>query len=397
MIVDFSSADKWTLFGVDVFKLLRAWWAELSRSIPDGVKQLFVRQPARVVIACRGEQCVLLADEDGRSNEIAVLDRRTLEQHAPEYLAWQLGEIESRSGSGLAVDMLLEPSSLLRHRLELPLQLESHLRQSVAYQLNRVTPFSEADLYYDVIVRERDTASRKLQAELIAAPKSRVEPLLREMTRLCGREIDRLTTEDLGPAANLLGSRDSRFRPNRNFWLLLALLACLGVLTVAPLLGKRAAMLEQKAAIRELQQGVGELARDKNTLEADGRSLAYIVERRRESPRMATLVDELSYLVPKSIYLTQLAVAKGRVRLTGQGTDVVGLIDILNEANFLEEAKFESTVSRNPRTGLDQFSVGAKLVGSKQGASEQDGPEQDGPKQTGLKQVGSNQVGAQEK
>ena len=89
-------------------------------------------------------------------------------------------------------------------------------------------------------------------------------------------------------------------------------------------------MLEQKAAIRALQQSVGELAREKNTLEADGRSLAYIVERRKQSPRMVTLVDELSYLVPKSIYLTQLAVAKGRVRLTGQGADVVGLIDLLN-------------------------------------------------------------------
>ena len=80
------------------------------------------------------------------------------------------------------------------------------------------------------------------------------------------------------------------------------------------------------------------------------------------------------------------------MRLTGQGADVVGLIDILNAAKFLDEAKFESTVSRNPRTGLDQFSVGAKLVGSKPGA-----PEQDDPKQDGSKHVGSNQVGAQEK
>jgi general secretion pathway protein L len=392
VIVDFSSADKWTLFGVDVLKILRAWWGELSASVPARVKQLFVRQPARVVIACRAEQCVLLADEDERSNEIAVLDRRALDEHAAGFLAPQLEDIERRGGAGLVIDLLLEPSALLRHRLELPIQLESSLRQSIAYQLNRLTPFGEADLYFDVVVRERDAANRKLQVELVAAPRSRVEPLLREMTRLCGREIDRLTTADLGPAANLLGGSRTRFRPNRNFWLLLALLGCLAVLTVTPLLGKRSAMLEQKAAIRALQQSVGELAREKNRLEADGRSLAYIVERRGQSPRMATLVDELSYLVPKSIYLTQLAVAKGRVRLTGQGADVVGLIDILNAAKFLDEAKFESTVSRNPRTGLDQFSVGAKLVGSKPGA-----PEQDDPKQDGSKHVGSNQVGAQEK
>jgi general secretion pathway protein L len=411
VIVDFSSADKWTLFGVDVLKILRAWWGELSASVPARVKQLFVRQPARVVIACRAEQCVLLADEDERSNEIAVLDRRALDEHAAGFLAPQLDDIERRGGAGLVIDMLLEPSALLRHRLELPIQLESSLRQSIAYQLNRLTPFSEADLYYDVVVRERDAANRRLQVELVAAPRSRVEPLLREMTRLCGREIDRLTTADLGPAANLLGGSRTRFRPNRNFWLLLALLGCLGVLAVTPLLAKRSAMLEQKAAIRELQQSVGELAREKNTLEADGRSLAYIVERRKQSPRMTTLVEELSYLVPKSIYLTQLAVAKGRVRLTGQGADVVGLIDLLNASYFLDEAKFESTVSRNPRTGLDQFSVGAKLVGPKQDASEQDASEQDasekdasekdaseqaGSKPAGLKQVGSKQVGAQE-
>ena len=183
--------------------------ANCRASVPARVKQLFVRQPARVVIACRGEQCVLLADADERSNEIAVLERRALDEHAAGFLAPQLEEIERRGGAGLVIDLLLEPSSLLRHRLELPIQLESSLRQSIAYQLNRLTPFGEADLYFDVVVRERDAANRKLQVELVAAPRSRVEPLLREMTRLCGREIDRLTTADLGPAANLLGgSRD---------------------------------------------------------------------------------------------------------------------------------------------------------------------------------------------
>ena len=134
---------------------------------------------------------MLLADEDERSNEIAVLDRRALDEHAAGFLASQLDDIERRGGAGLVIDLLLEPSALLRRRMELPIQLESSLRQSIAYQLNRLTPFSEADLYFDVVVRERDAANRKLQVELVAAPRSRVEPLLREMTRLCGREIDR--------------------------------------------------------------------------------------------------------------------------------------------------------------------------------------------------------------
>ena len=364
MTVDFSLADKWTLFGVDVLGILRAWWRELTRSVPDGVKLLFVRQPARVEIACRGEQCVLIADKDGRSNEIAVLDRRTLDQHASAYLAGQLEEMESRGTGGLVLELLLEPSSLLRHRLELPIQLESNLRQSIAYQLNRLTPFSEAELYYDVIVRERDPGNRRIRVELVAAPRSRVEPLLREMSRLCARDIDRLTTADLGPAANLLGSRPTRFRPNLNFWLLLALACCLVLLVVTPLLAKRAVIVEQKAAIRGLQQSVGELVREKNTLETDGRSLAYIVERRMQSPRMVVLVEELSVRIPSGIYLTQLAVSKGRVRLSGQGSNVVGLIDILNDSFLLDDAKFESTVSRNPRTGLDQFSIGATLAGA---------------------------------
>jgi general secretion pathway protein L len=183
------------------------------------------------------------------------------------------------------------------------------------------------------------------------------------MSRICGRDIDRLTTADLGPAANLLGSRRTRFRPNLNFWLLLALIGCLALLAVTPVLAKQVVAREQKAAIRELQQSVGELVRQKNALEADGRSLAYVIDRRLQSPRVAVLVNELSELVPDDIYLTQLALSKGRVRLTGQGSNVVGLIDIVNRSAFLEEAKFDSTVSRNPRTGLDQFSIGARVVG----------------------------------
>jgi len=361
--VDFSSPDKWTLYGIDVRKLLVSWWTELARSVPAAVKVLFVRQPARVAIACRGEQCVVSADVDGRASEIAVLDRGALEQHPAAYLDAQLEEIGERSGAGLVLELLLEPAALLRHRLELPLQLESNLRQAIAYQLSRLTPFSEADLYYDVVVRERDAAGRKLYAELVAAPKSRVEPLLRELGRVCGRDVDRLTTADLGPAANLLGSRRAPFRPNRNFWLLLALLGCLALLAVTPLLAKHVVMREQKAAIRELQQSVGELVQQKNALEADGRSLAYVIDRRLQSPRAVVLVNQLSDLVPDDIYLTQLALSKGRLRLTGQGSNVVGLIDMLSKTIFLADVKFDSTVSRNPRTGLDQFSIGARVVG----------------------------------
>jgi len=363
--VDISSADKWMLFGVDVRKLVVAWWSELSRSVPDSVKLLFVRQPARVVISCSAAQCTLLADTGERRSEIAVLERRTLEQHPPGFLAQQLLEIEKQSGAGLVVDMLLDRSTLLWHRLELPMQLESNLRQGVSYQLNRLTPFREEDLFYDVILRERDPAARKIRVELVAAPRARVEPLLREMKRLCGREVDRLTTADLGPAANLLGRRAVRFRPNRNFWLLLALLACIGLLAVTPLLAKQVVAGRQKEAIRQLQQSVGELAREKNALESDARSLAYVVERRRQSPRVVVLVNELSELVPDDVYLTQLALSKGRVRMTGQGANVVGLIDIINNrSSFLEDAKFDSTVSRNPRTGLDQFSIGASIAGA---------------------------------
>ena len=80
---------------------------------------------------------------------------------------------------------------------------------------------------------------------------------------------------------------------------------------------------------------------------------------------VAVLVNQLSELVPDGIYLTQLALSKGRVRLTGQGSNVVGLIDIVNGSAFMEDAKFDSTVSRNPRTGLDQFSIGARVVGAR--------------------------------
>ena len=136
-------------------------------------------------------------------------------------------------------------------------------------------------------------------------------------------------------------------------------------ITVTPLMAKQVVAQEQKTAIRELQQSVGELVRQKNAIESDGRLLAYVIDRRLQSPRVAVLVNQLSELVPDGIYLTQLALSKGRVRLTGQGSNVVGLIDIVNGSAFMEDAKFDSTVSRNPRTGLDQFSIGARVVGAR--------------------------------
>lgn len=359
-----DTTEKWKFLGIDAGKLLRLWVSDLAETIPPSLKSAFQREPSRVIVNCDGGQCSFNFAKAGSSSEFARLEIGALAQQPAELLAQQVAGFAAKSSGDLLVEIQLDDAAVLRHELELPAQAEGNLRQTVSYQLSRLTPFSQEQVYYDVLLTGRDPANRKIHAELIVLPKARTDAIVRDVCRITGHEVSRLTTRGLGERANLLATSRGRFRPNRNFWLLVVLCLCVGLVVASPLLKKRAVVIEQKRQIAELQQSVGDVLRKKNAIEADLRAFEYVAKRRQELPPVTQVLEELSRLVPDGIYLTQLVSRSGQLTLRGQGVDVVGLIDLLNGSPLFDDARFASPVSRNSRTGLDQFSVSARLVGA---------------------------------
>ncbi|WP_263143282.1 PilN domain-containing protein [Pseudomonas sp. RIT-PI-AD] len=353
------------LFGVDLNKALRWWGRGLRESFPVGFETLFLRPSPKIKAIVEGDWLYF---------------QRIDHLHAREAVRIALEDLSLTQDGGLRGDLLgagplkmdlvqlelvLPDARVLRKHLPLPQEVRDEVREVVGYQLGRLTPFPAEKLYFDARITERPGAEGMLDVELVAVPRAYADPFIEQVERLSGFRVSRLGVAGERPY-NLFGSPrvSSRWwrRLSLNSWLLalslLALLACAAV----PLLKERQLVIERKQQIAALQGEVTGLMATNEMLEKDLASLNHILDQRSKLPQTSAIIAEMSKVVPDNIYMADLRIQGDTVTMTGYGSDVVNLIDLINASELFDGARFTSPVSRNARTGLDQFTVSARLT-----------------------------------
>ena len=145
------------------------------------------------------------------------------------------------------VRLVLTPEQALVKTITLPLATEENLREVIGFELDRHTPFTTAQAYYDVQVIKRDAQNEKISVLLVVASRSAVAGLLDTLQRarltcnaigVSGSGPAELKAIDLQPAADKPPRRLSRMhRINLALLALAALLAFAAV--ILPIWQKR--------------------------------------------------------------------------------------------------------------------------------------------------------------
>ena len=81
-----------------------------------------------------------------------------------------------------------------------------------------------------------------------------------------------------------------------------------------------------------------------------------------------TVVNEVSGLLPNSMWLGRLSIDDDRIELKGQGTDIPSLIEILERSNAFRDVNFASATQLNEQMNSDAFSIDAMLEQANGGA-----------------------------
>ena len=352
-----STTNKWQFFGVDVAQLYQFFVQGLSDGIPVQLKNAFASHCPSLIAHLSDEQIDFVLEDGDNKKQLASFSPSSLSTDSVEVLKAQLEKYTQKSSDGIEIELLVDEKDLLIHRMQLPSQVESNLRQSVAYQLSRHTPFTEEQVLFDAVVVERDRIKKQLQVDLIIVPKMRIQPVIDDICQATGIKVSRVSTAQHRGKINLLGTGQAKFRPNKNVYLLAFLLFSLLVSAISPLLHKRVVVLETKNAVVELRGEAAGIMEKKLQLEKNINVLQFLVNKRKEMPRRALIVEELSRIIPDEIYLSSLKIKDNMATLQGQGKDVVSIIEKLEASRLFSSAKFTSTVNRNAQTGLDRFSI----------------------------------------
>jgi general secretion pathway protein L len=350
-----------------------AWWfGELRACLPNSISGFLFGSDERIEVALDAVEARFGLRRNG---DVRELGRVTLEPKS--------GDAKSGKGLGKAARKLLQrggaltrPITLrlpvgqvLRPSIELPIAAAENLREVLAFEMDRHTPFSSDEVLFDFRVAGSDAELESLSIELLVARKRDVDDAL-AFAGAMGLSPDRITGNAAGePGAgsfNLL-PRAERPIPSRLAPRLVAAMAVVTLVLAGVTLGmwfenKQRALERFDIRVAELRATTGEAGRLEEKVTHLLAVSEYLVEKKQREPQMVELLDEVTRQLPDKHWLVNFSFRNGTVQLTGYSDDPSIVLRLLEQSDLFSEARFTSPVTMDPRIGKELFNMVATVA-----------------------------------
>ena len=278
-----------------------------------------------------------------------------------------LDQVRALRNKADTIVLRLPSSQMLSKSITLPLAAEPNLRQVVAFDMDRLTPFTANQVYFDVGIVERQSALRRLQVNLVATPRARVDQFIDRLAEV-GFAPDCVGVANMDPAMNLLPPeqrpRKSQATKRLNWALVMLAGLLVGSAGILPLWQQKKVVDELAPQVDAAQRQAEEMLDLRAELEKMSKSSRFLLEKRLYTPLIIDMVDDLTRILPDAAWVEQLEVKNGQVRIRGQAEEASALIGEVEGSRFFQEATFISPVTNDRRTGKDRFYLSAQIAES---------------------------------
>ena len=362
---------KLELFGLDLTSLGQRWWQGINSLLPVPLADIFLRPAPRVRVSMDAGQLVFTQLLPGRpERELLRFEHAEFELLEDRRLHEQL--VTGTDEKLLQLELVLPESQVLRRKVTVPAAALSNLRQALGFQISKLTPFSRDQVFYDVVEGLTSGSVGTHEVELVVVARAFAQPWLDQLSRVSGLPVARLQAgmpSGQRNTSNLLEQPGvpSRWykRLNRNSYLALLLVMSAGLAMSAPVLKLRLQAVLVNQEIAALDRQVADTRHGWQGLQREVEGLEFMLMQYEQRGHPSAILAELTRLIPDNVYLTSMTLEQNRIQLAGQGTSVVELIDILNESELFEQARFSSAITRS-RDGLDVFAISMQMAAAEQ-------------------------------
>lgn len=339
------------------------WWgAALASWLPAGWRRALVASSGRLLLQPAGDDLQLRLQGSDGVRDVALLPVPPARADGGDPLMGVLADAALETPRWL----LLPAASGLRRRLALPGAARERLRDVLAFEIERQTPFAPSDVHYDgrvLDVRE----DGQLLAELVVVPRAHLDASLTRLGPLAGwlEGVDLVDPDGRPLGVNLLPpvQRRRRAHPSGVWNLVLATLALLGMaLGLSGVLDNREAaadQLQREVAQRSEQARAVSLQRQRLVDAVEGH--AYLQQQRNARPSVVELANELARRLPDGTYLEKLAIDGGQLTLIGLSNQAAALVGRLEGASQWRAPALSGPLQPDPRTRSDRFTLIAQL------------------------------------
>jgi general secretion pathway protein L len=340
------------------------WWLmELGDMLPRGMRSLIAPGGHYLFLELDGTDFV--ASQHIRDERIELgrypltaIDGPALEPRAVRKLTGRVKE----------VILCLPRDKVLVKTFSLPLATAENLREVLGFEMDRQTPFSVEQVYYDYFVAAADPKARRLDIIMLLTPRRFLDDLLEKLVA-AGLLPDRATAcrdaDQRLSAVNLLPESRRRRKPalTRIFSITLAVVTGILLLSTVslPLLNKHLAIRSLESRL-DVASARAEVARRLRT-EVDRMSAGarYLAEKKKSTQLALEVINEITRILPDDTWITRLDMDERGIQVQGQSLAAAALIPLIESSPMLDNARFRSPVTKIPRAQEERFHLSAEF------------------------------------
>ncbi len=261
----------------------------------------------------------------------------------------------------LPTGLRLPPDAVLCREVTLPMAAARNVEAAIGFEIDRLTPFTAAELFWDIGEVQLDRTLGQIRVQLFFVPQARVENLLLALRRI-GLSASFIEA-NFGPAGTVRIDLGAQHRPAAR-WRQSALAALCGVLALTCLASP---FLRQQIAIDATARDVAASGPAAATAQGLRRQLeiaasgqAAIAQARRSGDPLQVLAA-LTDALPDGTWLDDLSLKSGDLTFDGRSSNAAALIGRVTAAPGLDNPSFVAPVTRTADGSADEFSMQASV------------------------------------
>jgi|GEM_PF-6580858 len=343
------------------------WWiSELRACLPQMFHAYVFGFQSTTVLRSDSKEFHLEQRAGEKVLPLRSVSRSSLEN--PDLLGQIRKLILNRDLDNKTVQVELSSDEVVFTTIELPLEAGENLEEVVRQEIDRFSPFTSDQAYYDFAVAGSDLERRRLNVSVLVIPKHHATPAL-DFASLIGLKISSLSGSGLASTKQGYNALPSTERQSvRNIaGRVSAFLACLavGLLALSLLLSFERSKNEL-AKSNELLERLRSEASIVSNLKGQIRSLeladSFAADAKSTRHSVLQLLKEVTTELPDHTWLSQFVLQGKVIRLSGFSKSPSILVGILESSPLFANVRFSSPVTRDTGSSFKKFSLTAEVT-----------------------------------
>lgn len=342
-----------------------AWWVdELKSMLPDTTRERMQHAQRKLMMRLDDHELALYWEEGEGLQQLGVF---ALEQDLPVQRQ-QINDLLIKNELDEAPrDLVLSEEMVLRKSLSMPLAAESNLRQALAFEMDRHTPFQADSIYFDYRIVERDKDKGLLKLDLAVATRAVMDTQVESLAvrGLAPSGID--VALDGRPAGMNLLPLETRHRVSNRRTRMNLLLSVVAVLLLAIVMAQSLWLRQEQienvqAAIDEVRVEARRVQNIRTQIEDASEAAGFMQTRRAESRPTLKVIAEVTSILPDDTYLDRMRVWDGNIQIQGKSDNAQQLIELVNLSPLFEGAGFRGSTRLDGATQKEIFDLSATVA-----------------------------------